>query len=95
MKCSHQHTKTTLTPEMSHHGRVDCADCGSFVRWLPKPENVERAKQTAKIVGALNHDDLPLSDWERGFVKSLSQQGNKLSPKQREKLEALARKFHL
>lgn len=27
----------TLTPNLVHYGREDCAKCKKFLRWLPKP----------------------------------------------------------
>lgn len=94
MKCPHTNTTTTETPQGPHHAKVICDDCGAFVRWLPKPETLARMDNNAKLIKALDHDNVPLSEWERGFVKSIGAQ-KKLSPRQQEKLEALAKKFHL
>ena len=64
---------------------MECADCGAFLKFLARPENIERRKlvglQLAKLV-----EHTGLSPWERQFIGSLAKQGTKLSPKQQELL---------
>jgi hypothetical protein len=66
-------------PGSIHHAKEVCADCGIFIRWLPKPETVERQKQNAEILTALAKKPLP--EWEREFVRTLATHKN-ISPKQ-------------
>jgi len=95
MNCEHVNAKTIPTPEGPHHAKVVCTDCGKFLGWSAKPENEARNKAERKLIDALNQDSVPLSEWERGFVKSIAQQHPKLSPKQRDRLHELAKKFRL
>ena len=83
--CDHRHV--TVVPEKRdsvHHAKVICVHCRKFMKWLPKPENVQRQKENAEILTALSKlKDLP--SWERQFVRQLSTLRH-LSPKQQEKL---------
>ncbi len=88
--CNHLHTKTTLTPELKHHARKDCLDCGSFVAWLPKPESLEREKKNQANLLALQNRGL--NEWEKGFVLSLLKQGRHFSPKQQARLDEMISK---
>jgi hypothetical protein len=89
MKCEHINRSTVLTPETIHHGKQVCADCGAFLRWLPKPETVERAKRNHEVMAKLKA--VPLTEWAKGFLLSLEKQGAHFSPKQQAKLDELAR----
>jgi hypothetical protein len=82
MSCSHPKTKLTLTPHLIHYGRLDCQDCGRFVGWQKNPATILREKETAKKVVFLRDANLPLSEWERGFVADIDQSNGKFSPKQ-------------
>jgi hypothetical protein len=80
--CAHNETKTILLPAESRHwARLECATCGAFLKFLPRPENVEKRKLNSfKLARLQMHPGL--TSWERAFVDSLAKQGNKLSPKQ-------------
>lgn len=86
--CAHSEVTVTLTPHLTHYAREDCAQCGQFVRWQPKPATVEKARQNAATVERLA--SVSLTDWEKGFVLSLAKQGFRLSPKQQETLDRIA-----
>lgn len=80
--CAHDETKTVILPAVSrHYARLECAKCGAFLKFLPRPENVERRKLNGfKLAKLQMHPGL--NDWDRQFIDSLADQGNKLSPKQ-------------
>ena len=87
MNCTHQKTTFIPTPETIHHGKTVCADCGAYIRFEKKPETVEREKRNAERIKQLQ--SIPtLSEWEKGFVESVSKQ-RKLSPKQQEFLDKI------
>jgi|SRR4029453_10211059 hypothetical protein len=79
--CAHDATKTVLLVESRHYARLECANCGAFLKFLPRPENVERKKLNGFRLAKLQMC-AGLNSWERDFVDSLVKQGNKLSPKQ-------------
>ena len=86
--CKHGATVTELMPGGHvHHAAVRCADCGRHLRWIPKPETVERQKLNGYKLARLGMLD-GLSDWERGFVRDVSKR-RKLSPKQQEIIDRL------
>jgi hypothetical protein len=81
--CAHSTTKAVGMPEGSrHYARLECAECGAFLRFLPKPENIAIWKRNeVKLAQLQEHPGLDA--WSREFVNSLAQKGNgKLTPKQ-------------
>jgi hypothetical protein len=75
-------------PEGSlHYARLSCAICGRFLRWLPRPETIERQRVSAFRLARLAMCSL-LSDWERSFVRDVSRL-RKLSPKQQAVIDQL------
>lgn len=84
MMCIHEHTKTTLTPELQHYAREDCLDCGAFIKWVTNPETIKRREENKRRVKELQK--LPLSEWQKGF---LSTWPDKPSPKQLAKLDEI------
>jgi hypothetical protein len=79
--CKHEATRTARLPDNHmHYAQLVCALCGRHLRWLPRPENVERRRLTAfKLARLLMCEGL--SDWQRRFVVGVSKQP-RLSPKQ-------------
>jgi hypothetical protein len=89
--CTHSVTRTERLPGCHrHYARLTCALCGRFLRWLPKPETVERQKLNAFRLARLGMCE-GLSVWERGFVRSVSEKKH-LSPKQLEIIAELVAK---
>jgi hypothetical protein len=88
--CSHSSTVVERLPEGStHYARLLCKDCRTFLRFLPKPENVEKRKLNGYRLAKLQMRD-SLNQWERRFVQSLSKApGGKLTPKQQAVFDAL------
>jgi hypothetical protein len=90
--CRHGTTRVELMPQgHMHHARVICALCGRFLRWLPRPETIERERVNAFKLAKLAMCE-GLSKWERSFVHHVSQQ-RKLSPKQQALLVQLCTQY--
>jgi hypothetical protein len=86
-ECSHAHTFFLPAQSGPHHGKAVCADCGKFMGWVAKPENIDRQKKNAEILTALSKlDNLP--PWERQFVRDLVTHKH-ISPRQQQKLYEL------
>jgi hypothetical protein len=87
--CAHSSTVTERTPEDGpHHARLKCAHCGTFLKFLPKPANVQRWQLNGSKLAKLQMCD-GLSTWARGFIESLAKLGGNYSPKQQEWLDKL------
>ena len=90
--CPHTATRTERLPDCHrHHARLMCTICGRFLRWLPRPENVERLRLNGFRIAKLSMKE-GLSDWECSFLKSIGGQ-SKLSPKQQGVLDQLVAKY--
>lgn len=87
MKCEHPNTRFVETPELTHHGKDTCVDCGAFVRWVPKPANVTRDAENMRVIHELWKK--PLTAWEKEFCMTLERKGRGFSPKQLVILEKL------
>jgi hypothetical protein len=81
--CTHGSTATELLPcDSQHYAKLKCADCGAFLRFLPKPENAAKWKLNGYKLTKLQMAP-GLNQWEREFVQTLAKLGNsKLTPKQ-------------
>jgi hypothetical protein len=90
LQCAHSATKTELDPPGSeHYGRLRCAECGAFLRFVPKPKNVERRQLNCYRLARLQMCP-GLNSWEREFIDTLAKQGNnKLTPKQQAVFDCL------
>jgi hypothetical protein len=87
--CAHVNTRTLRMPARHlHYAREICAMCGRHVRWLPKPETIERQRMFAFRFARLAMCER-LSTWERNFIRDVSQR-RKLSPKQQEIVNRLS-----
>src|SRR5438552_3384829 len=81
--CAHSATITRREPPKSlHHSREVCAGCGRFIRWLAKPETLERRKLNGFRLAKLGMCER-LTAWERAFVCNASQR-KRLSPRQQQ-----------
>jgi len=90
MTCQHNNEQLTLTPELTHYGKVLCGTCGRFIRWEKKPETVEKMIENADKLAFLRDRKLP--EWEAGFILSLEKTGRP-SPKQQAKLDEIADRY--
>ena len=87
--CVHTSTVTQRLPDThKHYSKKICISCGAFLRWLPRPENVERQKLNAFKLARLAMC-ARLSPWECAFVREVSQR-RKVSPKQQEIIDRLS-----
>jgi len=80
-----------LAPDSPHYAQEICEVCGAFVRWIPRPENLETQRLRAERIAKLSKCD-GLTDWERGFVASVSK-FRKLSPKQAAVIDRLFARY--
>jgi hypothetical protein len=90
-ECPHDIAEEIILHSGPHYGKQVCHKCRKFLRWVPKPETIERREEDKAILTALAKLKLP--EWERCFVRELACSKN-LSPRQREKLLSL-RDIHL
>jgi hypothetical protein len=82
LQCAHNATRSVMLPPQSrHYARLECAECGAFLKFLPRPENAERRQFNRFRLAKLQMCP-GLNSWERQFIQSLAKQGNKLSPRQ-------------
>jgi hypothetical protein len=87
--CEHGASRVVLLPPgYLHHGKELCRRCGVFLRWLPKPQTIARARTNAFKLARLGMCDR-LSSWERGFVRNVSSL-RKLSPRQQQTVDRLS-----
>jgi hypothetical protein len=87
-ECEHSDTRVEILPPGSvHFGKEICRNCDRVLRFLPKPQTLERQSTNAFRLAKLAMSPA-LTSWERGFVKSVSQQ-RKLSPRQQACLDKL------
>jgi hypothetical protein len=80
-ECEHSETRIELlVPGSVHFAKEICRNCDRVLRFVPKPETLERRASNAFRLVKLAMCD-QLSPWERMFVRDVSQR-RKLSPKQ-------------
>ena len=78
-----------------HYSRVECAECGRFIRWGRSPSSLAKQQILEHKINWLAART-SLTEWEASFITSVTQQlDNKrnLSPKQTEWLERLYQKY--
>jgi hypothetical protein len=88
--CTHTSTTKELLPQTSrHYAKLKCGACGAFLKFLPRPENVERRKLNGfRLTRLQMHPGL--NPWEREFIDGLAKQGsNRLTPKQQAAFDRL------
>ena len=90
--CTHKNTVAVREPPgKTHFSKEVCIVCGAFLRWLPRPETLERQRLNAFRLARLAMCN-QLSTWERGFVGDVLQ-CRKLSPQQQEVVAELNAKY--
>jgi hypothetical protein len=84
-----------------HNQKLICVDCDRFVKWLPKPKNIERHRELKNRLETLKDN---VNGWEAIFINDLTKNLKiserdgkifKLSPRQLETLEKIEGKFIL
>ena len=91
--CEHHNTRIEQLANGPHHAKEICSDCGQLLRWVAKPETIDRQQFNSFRITKLAMT-VGLSPWEREFIKSIGQ-FKKLSPKQLTKLDELCEKFQI
>lgn len=88
-ECDHLRTREEPVAQPSNHYRqLVCADCGTHIRYLPRPENLARYRRNNVMIEKLLAIDMTLEPWEAGFIQKISGTRNgKLSPRQQDVLE--------
>ena len=90
--CTHSATHVEVMPDdHTHHAREVCVDCGAFIRWLPRPETVERRRLNGYRLARLGMCP-SLNRWEANFVQSVSQ-CKKLSQRQQQIIDRLCAEY--
>jgi hypothetical protein len=92
LQCSHSATKIELEPPGSeHYGRLRCAACGCFIRFVAKPKNVELRQLNGYRLAKLQM--LPgLGLGDREFLRGLAKNA-KFSPKQQEQFDRICQTY--
>jgi hypothetical protein len=90
-ECEHSNTRIELLASGPHFAKELCSDCGATLRFVPKPQTVQRHRLNAFRLAKLAMSE-ELSKWEREFLLSIAHQ-NRLSPRQQEILDELVTKF--
>ena len=84
-----------------HSQKLICVDCDRFIKWLPKPKNIDRHRELKIRLESLKNK---VNGWESIFINDLiknlriaERDGKifKLSPRQLESLEKIEGKFIL
>jgi hypothetical protein len=90
--CEHTDTRIAIEPPGSvHFAREVCCNCDRVLRFVPKPQTVERRRFNAlRLVKLAMHSGL--SDWEQNFLRDISQR-KKVSPRQQALLDRLCRQY--
>jgi hypothetical protein len=93
LQCPHTSTTTELMPHTSrHYGKLLCASCGEFLKFLPWPESAEKKKLSGfRLTQLVMHPHL--NEWERRLVDDMSKQGSNLDSRQRRTVDALHEKY--
>jgi hypothetical protein len=82
-----------------HNQKLICSDCDRFVKWLPKPKNVDRHRELKNRLENLKDK---VNGWEAIFINDLTKNLRiaerdgklfKLSPRQLETLEKIEGKL--
>jgi hypothetical protein len=63
--CNSTNTIECILPSGVHYAKLECHDCGRFIKWLPKP--VVHEVCITKLLSSAN-----LETWERQFLKIIA-----------------------
>lgn len=73
----------------SHWGRLECVNCGRWIKWLPKPK--PQQVNRSKFIGGLLRSE-KLTAWERTFLGSIRER-RCLTAKQQKSFQDICRKI--
>jgi hypothetical protein len=89
--CEHVSTRIERLCSGPHYAKEVCTDCDKVLRWLPRPETLERSAFNAFRLVKLAMCD-QLSPRDRNFIHSVSQR-KKVSPKQQQIIDRLCAQY--
>ena len=89
--CGCSEVRALLSDNSTHYAAWRCTECRRFRGWIPKPTNLTAQQTENELISGLLASG-KLNNWELGFCQSLKGQ-KKRSPKQKEKLHAIASKY--
>src|SRR5262245_28674618 len=92
--CLHPTSHAVSLPrESRHYKRLECALCGAFLKFLPKPENYERRianiGKLTRLLGHVPGEQYSLTKLESQFLDSLMILGGKFSTAQQRAFDGL------
>lgn len=73
----------------SHWGRLECSNCGRWIKWLSKPKSQADLSRSQFINGLLLSSQL--TAWERSFLRSIRNR-NYLTCKQQRRFQEISKK---
>jgi hypothetical protein len=80
-ECAHEETRIAIEPPGSvHFAREVCRNCDRVLRFVPKPQTIERQHMNAFRIAKLTMCN-GLTSWQRKFVSDIAPL-KKLSPRQ-------------
>ena len=90
-ECEHANTRIEQLANGPHFAKEFCTDCGRVLRFVPKPQTIERHRLNAFRLArlAMCHR---LTHRERHFVAGISHR-QKISPKQQQIIDRLCREY--
>lgn len=80
-----------------YYKKVVCSDCDQFVRWIPRPQGVERTQEILSQLDSIERAKLSL--WQREFVEKMvevcqealrAEKAVKLTPRQIDQIAELS-----
>ncbi len=87
--CGSTQINVVKMPDYCHFAAIRCGHCDRFLRWQPKPQNIDLQQQRKATISHLLKSP-HLSEWERTFLEGLK--CRKISPKQRQVLDRIEAK---
>jgi hypothetical protein len=80
-----------MPPGHVHFARVTCRSCRAFIKWLPRPQTVQRQRLNGYRLARLSMA-AGLSEWERHFVRDVSHR-KRVSPAQQTVIDRLVAEY--
>lgn len=82
--CGSLDVKETLTFSGPHYGRLDCNDCKSFIKWIPKPGLNHKKRCKEQLSRATTQQ--PFNQYYKSLQKYFDEHGT-LTPNQLKSLD--------
>lgn len=91
-KCLHQTVRTVVLENSIHYGKEVCAVCGAYLRFIPKPENVEKRNRFKEMAQELWNRNM--NPFDRKFVLDQEKAAFHMSPKQEAYFNVVYARYH-